>query len=406
MTTQGIALRFKRETKIYYLNMLATPEAVGLVVNQGGGSSSKTYSVLQKYAFVLPLQYPGARISVVGASFPSIERGVLEDFNRILGENEIFRLFIFRILKGTHPKAYFCNGSLVEFFSVDTPGNAKYGKRDFLFVNEANNVPYSVFSELYQRTRRQTTIDFNPSGLFWYNEEIEGKRKAQGSQADGRKIVKIRSTFLDNPFISEGERERILSYREADPYLWEVYGMGNYAQRPDRIYQFTEVDSLPAVFDFQIFGLDFGYSADPTALVEIRIQEKARRIYAHEHIYRTHLTESELVALIREALGTALDKVLIFADSANPMLINGLQMAGLPVFPCVKGAHSVINGIQAVKEYAVYYTRKSQNLKREADNYSYRKDPAGKLTAVPVDAFNHALDALRYAVFSWKARKK
>lgn len=400
---------FSKTTRVFDKNIEKDPERYKLVINQGGGSSSKTYSIIQKHAFYLPLIYPNSYTTVTAHSFPSLTRGCIRDFDTILSQDLHLHDFIEKRVQTPHLTITYNNGSVVEFITIDKPETARYGKRDFLFINEANLVPEEVFLQLYQRTRLQTTLDYNPSGEFWVNTlflNSGGVESKEEREADPRGVSLIRSTFLDNPYISDGEKSSILSYKESNPYLWEIYGMGNFSQSPDRIYSFPVTkDSIPNEYDSVYFGMDFGFSKDPTTLIECRFLGGGV-VYVKEHIYQVGLLVNDMCSLVmekmKESIGSQnIKNTLVFCDPSNPLLIKELSLYGIPARPAYKAPNSILNGIEAVKSYKVIVSDDSVNLIKEMDNYRFSKGKNEVYRNMPIDSFNHALDALRYCLFTY-----
>ena len=400
---------FSKTTRVFDKNIEKSAERYKLVINQGGGSSSKTFSIIQKHAFYLPLVYPNTHTTVTACSFPALARGCIRDYDMVLSQDPHLDDFIDKRVQTPHLTITYNNGSVVEFITIDKPETARYGKRDFLFINEANLVPYEVFRQLYQRTRLQTTLDYNPSGEFWVNEHFlntGGRESAEERAADPRGVALIRSTFLDNPYISDGEKSNILRYKETDPYLWEIYGMGNFAQAPDRIYSFaTSTMRPPAQYDAVFYGMDFGYSNDPTTLIECRFVG-GNKVYVQELIYQKGLTSQDMCKLalstMEQSIGSEnIEKTLVFCDPSEPMLISELNLYGIPARGAYRVANSIINGINVVKTYDVVVDASSRNLIKECDNYRFVKNKNEVYKNTPIDCFNHALDALRYCLFTY-----
>jgi phage terminase large subunit len=256
-----------------------------------------------------------------------------------------------------------------------------------LFVNEANGVSYEIFEQLRMRTTKQVIIDFNPSAEFWAHKKL-------------REAHWVITTFRDNAFISDSVRSRILSYEPtkeniergtADKYRWDVYGLGKVGKLEGLVFQNHERGSIPADYKWRVYGLDFGYTNDPTALVEVRYS--GGKLYVREHIYRTGLTNQDIDRQIR---GLGLEGDLIVADSAEPKSIEELSRLGHWVTGAVKGRDSINQGIDVLKRYPIVY--EGQNIGKELNSYIWAKDRQGQPTNKPIDSFNHAIDALRYAV--------
>jgi phage terminase large subunit len=259
-----------------------------LVVHQGGSSSGKTYGILQ-YLFSVGAANPNEIITVVGQDIPNLKVGAYRDAQNILDDSEALRDWYPAELHNKSNRSFRCvNGSLVEFNSYSDEQDAKSGKRQRLFVNEANGVPYEVFEQLRMRTTKQVIIDFNPSAEFWAHKRLQ----------EAHWVI---TSFRDNAFISPAVRERILSYEPtkeniergtADKYRWDVYGLGKVGRLEGLVLPNWERGRFPDDYKWRIYGLDFGYTNDPTALVEIRLYRG--NLHVKEHLYRSGLTNQDI----------------------------------------------------------------------------------------------------------------
>ena len=264
-----------------------------LVVHQGGTSSGKTYGILQ-YLFAIGASKPNQIITVVGQDIPNLKVGAYRDAQNILDDSEALREWYPAELHNKSNRSFTCvNGSIVEFNSYSDDQDAKSGKRQILFVNEANGLSYEVFEQLRMRTTDQVIIDFNPSAEFWAHHKLK----------EAHWVI---TTFRDNAFISDSVRKRILSYEPtaenvsrgtADKYRWDVYGLGKVGRLEGLVFTNWERGSLPDDYKWRVFGLDFGYTNDPTALVEVRYS--GGKLYVKEWIYRTGLTNQDIDREIR-----------------------------------------------------------------------------------------------------------
>jgi phage terminase large subunit len=237
-------------------------------------------------------------------------------------------------------------------------------------------------------------IDFNPSAAFWAHEKLYGRDD----------VTWINSTFRDNAFINDSVKQAILSYEPtpdnikrgtANEYRWKVYGLGEVGRLEGLVFpDFKITSEWPSEFKWVTYGMDFGYTNDPTTLVEIRYAHG--NLYWKQHIYETGLTNPDISAKL-EQIGFDRNERII-ADSAEPKSIEELRRMGWNVKPAVKGADSIINGIDAIKRYPIYIHSSSKHLIEEFGSYTWKKDRNGNALNVPIDAFNHGIDAGRYAV--------
>ena len=353
-----------------------------ICINQGGTAAGKTYAIMQ-VLFCLAIENAGWVITVVGQDYPNLAKGSIRDSEKIAAETP----FILASLDGGFNRTSKCykfkNGSILEFTSYQTAQDAKNGKRNVLFVNEANGVQYDIFNELNLRTDKRVFIDYNPNSEFWVHEKLIGNEN----------VAYFISNFMHNNFVSDSIVEGILKLKEKDPMLWRVYGLGQTGKIEGTVFDYRIVDEMPAQTDKRAFGLDFGFTNDPTTLVECGISDG--EIYGREVIYQTGLTNRDINALFIEH-GIRKSEP-IFADSADPKSIYELKMYGWNIMPAEKGPDSIPYSINLLKQYGkINLTRNSQNWIKEAQNYKWKEARDGKRLPLPVDAFNHAWDACRY----------
>lgn len=351
------------------------------LVNQGGTSSGKTYTIMQRL-IVLSLQHPMAIITVCGQDLPNLKVGAMRDLDTILHGN-VQLLDWFKVNKSDHSYRG-KNGALIEFKSYADAQDAKNGKRDYLFVNEANGISYEIFWQLAIRTRKQIFIDYNPSARFWVHNNIIGR--------DDCKL--IISDHRSNRFLTEQEHRKIEEIE--DPELWRVYARGLTGKITGLVFtNWGIVDKLPPrdEWKMEVYGMDFGFSSDPTALEHLILAHG--ELWVDEMIYQTGMTNLDIADRCKELGLTRRD--LIVADSAEPKSIQEIHNSGLWIIPATKGADSIKNGIDILKRYRINVTRHSQGIIGNFQQYKWRKSRDGETTNVPIDAFNHGLDAIRYA---------
>lgn len=325
---------------------------------------------------------PAVIITVAGQDLPNLKVGAMRDTEAIFAGSEWLQSFFQWNRSDYTIKGQ--NGSLIEFKSYDGEQDAKNGKRDYLFINEANGIPYGIYWQLSIRTRRQVFIDYNPSSRFWVHEQVLGR--------DGVKL--IISDHRGNMFLTDEEHVRIEGIDDAE--LHKVYARGRTGTITGLVFsRFNIVDSLPPADDWKMsaYGLDFGFTNDPTALLHVVLAHG--ELWADEMLYNTGMTNPDIADAMREAGVRAIDDVV--ADCAEPKSIRELQNLGIRgVKPCVKGADSIKNGIDILKRYTLNVTRRSTGLRKELLAYKWKTDRDGGVTGQPIDSFNHAIDALRY----------
>jgi len=372
-------------TTIYEQNIEAWQGGKRRALNEGGTSSSKTYSILQ----ILILIARGAKsqflISVVSESLPHLKRGCIRDFQNILG-NE----FDGNLYNKTEHTYNFGNG-VIEFFPADEPSKMRGGRRDILFINEANNVSYDSFRELDIRTRLFSFLDWNPVSEFWVHENglITQPENAY-----------IHSTYLDAVDVLPREVIDNIESNKNDPNWWNIYGLGKLGKIEGLVYpSFEQIDYIPNKDVF--YGLDFGYSNDPTVLVKCAIN--GNDLYSQELIYEAGLTNDDIAHRMDE-LGVRRNYDEIFADSAEPKSIAEIHKFGFNIKPCPKGADSVEYGHQKIRQFNQYWTKDSLKCIKEQRNFRYIPDKDGKFTDKTTHQFSHGMDARRYGVIGLLSR--
>ncbi|MCL1933963.1 MAG: terminase large subunit [Candidatus Azobacteroides sp.] len=364
-----------------FFEIFNSPERI--IINQGGTSSGKTYATLDTL-FCIAMKEHGQVITVVGQDIPNLKAGAYRDAKTIYGNSDDYQKWFSK--PNETDRVFTCRtGSLIEFKSYSDEQDARSGKRDYLFVNEANGIPYPIYWQLATRTRKKIFIDYNPTYRFWVHEELINK-------SDIKLII---SDHRNNPFLSESEHNRIESI--SDPELFRVYARGLTGKIEGLIYtDWQLVDDLPDNFKLRWIGIDFGFTNDPTAIIDLRLS--GGELWIDEIEYRTDLTNIAIGKILKEnGINSSLT---IVADSAEPKSIAEISNMGFRIEPAQKGQDSVKNGIDILKRYKMNITRRSKNIRKELLAYKWKEDRSGKTINQPVDEFNHALDAIRYVALN------
>jgi len=365
--------------------------------HEGGTSSSKTWSILQALIMIAQKWPEPILISIVSESLPHLKRGAMRDFFNILEEDE-HHCPHFNRTENVYSRADW--KGRFEFFGADDAAKARGPRRHILFINEGNNVPWETARGLDIRTEMFTVVDWNPVSEFWAHEyETEVGQKVTGWRY-APDTHHVHSTYLDaKEVLPQSVVDNIESNRETDPNWWNVYGLGNPGKVTGLVYPyFEQVDVLPAGDRF--FGLDFGYTNDPSALVANVIIGDA--LYSRELFYRTGMTNDVISREMRLChLKKNFDEIT--ADSAEPKSIAEISEDGWNIDPCVKGQGSVKFGIQLVNQYRQFWTKDSLNCIKAQRNCSWIRDKlTGKLTDKITKKWLHGMDARRYAVGSYE----
>lgn len=355
-------------------------------VVRGGTSASKTFSILP-ILIDRAIKTPNLEISVVSESIPHLRRGALKDFLKIM--MALGRYNDNQFNKSTL-KYTFGNGAYIEFFSVDQPDKLRGARRNILYVNECNNVDFDSYYQLAIRTSGEIWLDYNPSSLFWVDREII-------NQED---VDFITLTYLDNEALPETIVKEIESAKEkakTSAYWanwWQVYGLGLTGSLEGVCIPDWQEINLPEEARLLCYGMDWGYSNDPTSLIAMYKYNDA--YIFDELIYQKGLLNSDISDLLK----TNGVQDVVYADSAEPKSISELNSYGHNILPVSKGRDSIVYGLNLINQNKVYVTSRSKNLINELRNYIWMVDKSGNKLNKPIDAYNHAIDAMRYAITS------
>lgn len=366
--------------KVYINIAKGLSDGKSIISAQGSSRSAKTVTILV-FLIEYILRHNNTRLSIVRKTLPALKGSVLIDFRDILSKMGVWDAKQFN---KTELVYRFANGSWVEFFSTDDEQKIRGRKRDILFANEANELNYLEWQQLIMRTTTFAVMDYNPS--FSEDHWIEQVNKDE----DTHHFI---STYKDNPFLEQKIIDDIEKLKDKNKSLWTVYGLGMRAVIEGRIFDSYEiVDVIPEHIRKRWVGMDFGYSNDPTAIVNTAID--GEYLYMDEVCYRTKMLTNEIIRVLKEECA---DKKII-SESADPRLVDEIHNAGLNIHAVEKYQGSVNAGIAKMQEYKLRITKRSTNIKKELDNYVYDQDRDGKYLNKPVDEFNHALDGVRYVI--------
>jgi phage terminase large subunit len=360
-----------------------------VIVNQGGTSSGKTYSILQVLC-LKAIEQPDQVISVVGQDVPNLKSGALRDMQAIVASSTDIQSWI-KSYNASDRIFTFHNGSIMEFKSYQDSQDAKSGKRDYFFLNEANGISFEIYSELAMRTKKKVFIDYNPNARFWVHEKLIGK--------DGVEL--IISDHRHNPFLPEIIRKKIEALRSDDEELWKVYARGMTGKIEGLIYRnWGTIVTIPSEAQLLGAGLDFGFTNDPTACV--MVYRYNGELIIDEFMYHKGLTNQDIAQVFARA--GINNNMPIVADSAEPKSIEEIRRMGWRIEGANKGKDSILNGIDILKRFRFNVTSRSANLIKELNAYKW-KEKDGNATNVPIDSFNHGMDALRYFALNKLAEK-
>jgi phage terminase large subunit len=353
-------------------------------VVRGGTSAGKTFGIIP-ILIDRCTKETDLEISIVSESIPHLRRGALKDFLKIMMDLNRYKSDNFN--KSTL-KYTFSNGSYIEFFSADQPDRLRGARRTDLYVNECNNITFDAYYQLAIRTSGDIWLDYNPASLFWVDREIIGQED----------VDFITLTYKDNEALSETIVQEIekAKYKTSEYWRnwWKVYGLGQIGSLEGVcITEWQEIE-LPKEARMLSYGMDFGYTNDPTTLIALYKYNNA--YIFDEVIYQKKLLNSDISDLLKANEVTD----IIYADNAEPKSIAELKNYGHTVLPCIKGKDSIVYGINLINQNEIYITSRSKNLINELQSYIWIVDKEGNKVNKPIDAFNHCIDAARYAITS------
>jgi phage terminase large subunit len=344
---------------------------------QGGTSASKTISALLYLIDLAQKDTKNTLTSIVSESVPHLKKGCVRDFKQIMKDHRYWKE---KNWMATDLVYTFETGSQIEFFGADQADKLRGGRRDRLFINEANNISFQAFEELEVRTRQMIILDWNPTNEFWFYSDVLGKRDD---------VEHIILTYKDNEAL-DIETIKSIETRKNRKGWWQVYGMGQLGEVEGKIYKdWKIIDEIPHEARLERYGLDFGYSNDPSSIVAIYKYNDG--FILDEITFQKGLSNKQIADIIN-----SLDKALVMADSAEPKSIDELKLYGVNILPVKKGKDSVNQGIQFVKDQRISVTKRSINIIHEYRNYLWKTDKDGKILNEPEHQFSHSMDATRY----------
>lgn len=356
-----------------------------LKILQGGSSAGKTIAVLL-ILIDRAQSEKGKLFSVVSETLPHLKKGAIRDFLNIMEGHGYYRDAQWNRTDYIYT---FETGTRIEFFSADSPDKVRGPRREVLFINEANNISYETYTQLAIRTSEEIYIDYNPVAEFWVHDEV-----IPNAEHDFLIL-----TYRDNDGLPESVVKELESRRNK-PGWWKVYGEGQLGEAEGVIYpRWKQVDGIPEGARLERYGIDFGYSNDPTVIVAVYYYNQGYIL--DEILFQKGVSNKQIADTI-----LAQDKkALVIADAAEPKSIDEIRAYGINIQPAVKGQGSVNQGIAIVQDQDISITKRSVNGIKANKNYVWETDMDGKPTNKPDHFYSDFCDATRYAMTSLVALK-
>jgi len=375
-----------RTTRTFEKICAALGDAPRYIDNRGGARSGKTIAELQLFSLLAMEDKVPTITSVVSESLPHLKRGAIRDFKFVLADMDRWDEAAWNKTECIYS---FPSGSIIEFFGADTPAKLQGPARDRLLINEANRVEWEAARQLMVRTSGLVCYDYNPSAPFWGTDEIPKRDR----------YTLVHTTYKDNDHLPDEVRREIEANKGTGNW-WRVYGLGLIGQIEGQVFNFKVVDEMPDAAGYvETWGMDFGFTNDPTTLIRCLVHTGRREIYADQLLWQTGMTNPEIANALRDlGIRRQGSGPVVWADCAEPKSIAEVAGYGLNVKGSDKRT-AVREQLQALQAWTIYVTRRSVDLLDEGRKYLFKQRPDGTYTNEPIEFFNHGMDALRYAVW-------
>jgi phage terminase large subunit len=342
----------------------------------GGTRSGKTYALLQ-WCIVKALENRET-ITIVRKTIPSLKRTVMRDFKDIMQSLGVWNDNDFNISDRVYE---FYTGSVIQFISTDDADKLRGLKSSILWLEEANEIDSESYFQLMIRCTGPIILSYNPtiSPFHWLREMIDD-------------VSRYWTNYKNNPYLEKTVVKAIEELQRTNPKAWKVYGLGEYTTNEKAVFQFNQCEWIPETAEFVAYGIDFGFASDPTAIVSVWKHDG--EIFLLEHCYEKSMVTSDIGDVLRKLVN---GREEIWADSAEPRLIEELSRMGFNIRPVIKGRDSINFGIQVMQNYKINIPKSCQNLVNEFYGYEWETDRFGRMQDKPIDFNNHLIDAARYA---------
>lgn len=372
-------------TKVFHKTAQAYLDGYRYIILQGGTSASKTFSTLQLLTEVA--RKHKKQIDIVGLTVPHLKMGVLNDMPNVMNGFGVD----FHTLYNSSDKFYpFPQAGTINFLAVDKLGKAHGGRRDILYLNEANHHIWAIVEQLMIRTRDVIFIDYNPTNEFWVHEHI------MNNPAEKGKWILIKSNYQDNQFLEESIIQSIEAKKgDGTSNFWRVYGMGELGVAEGLVFNNFEIANFD-IYKFSKYrnGIDWGFSNDPFAFTRSAIENDT--LYVCQEIYQRGLLNVDSAEMVKPIIRNE----PVYCDSAEPKSVMEYNSLGINAHSAKKGPGSIEASIKKMQTFRniVIHKDNCPNTAAEFKNYQWKKDKNGKQLPQPEDGFDHAINSLWYAL--------
>lgn len=370
-----------------------------------GSRGSKKSTTESMWIIYNMMKYPLANTLVLRRVFNTHKDSTWAQLKWAVNNLEVSHLWNFS--KSPLEATYIPTGQKILFRGLDDPMSITsitvekgflcwaWFEEAFQVMNEDdfNKIDMSIRGELPEGYFKQITLTFNP----WSEKHWLKKRFFDVEDED---ILALTTNYTCNEWLGKDDIKTFEKMKTNNPRRYKIEGLGEWGIAEGLIYEnfevlefdVQEISKRPGIIS--LFGLDFGYTNDPTAFIALLVDDKEKIIYIFDEIYKKSLTNDEIY---KEISYKGYEKEKIVADSAEPKSITELRRLGLRrCRPAKKGKDSILFGIQKIQNYKIYVHPKCENTQIELNNYVWdNKD--GQIINKPIDNYNHLMDAMRYA---------
>jgi len=376
-------------------------------VVKGSRASKKSKSTALWY-IVNMMKYPGANTLVIRKTFRTLKDSCFTELKWAI--NRLCVQEYWKVTESPLEMTYIPTGQTIYFRGLDDPLKVTsitvdVGALCWMWIEEAyeimneddfNILDESIRGQVDEGLFKQITLTFNP-----WNEHHWIKKRFFDAAPD-TDILALTTNYMCNEWLDAADKKVFETMKKNNPRRYKVAGLGEWGiveglvfeNWEEKLFDIEAVKKIAAIKS--AFGLDFGYTNDPSALWCGLVDLKEKVIYVFDELYKTGLSNEAIYSNID---GMGFRKERIRADSAEPKSIDRLRELGLSnIRAARKGKDSVNNGIDYIQDFKIVIHPRCVNFITEISNYTWDKDKFGKKINKPIDDFNHLMDAMRYAL--------